>query len=155
MRNALAYVPKAQAGLVAVALRQVFRQPDAESARHTFRPVADQMRQRWPTLAAVMDDSESDVLAYMTFPAPHRSKIHSTNTLERLTKEVKRRANVVGIFPNEHSIIRLIGAVLLEQNDDWQTQHRYMQVEAMAELTNPSPIAQAATQTAQIPPKTA
>jgi putative transposase len=74
------------------------------------------------------------VLSYLDFPEPHRSKLHSTNPLERLNKEVKRRADVVGIFPNEAAIIRLIGAVLLEQNDEWQLQQRYMQVEAMAEL---------------------
>ena len=84
-----------------------------------------------------MDDSEHDVLAYMAFPTQHRTKLHSTNPLERLNKEVKRRADVVGIFPNEASITRLIGAVLLEQNDEWLLQHRYMQVEGMAELTPP------------------
>src|ERR1051326_7785774 len=98
---------------------------------------ADQLRPRWPKLAALMDDSEHDVLAYMTFPAQHRTKLHSTNPLERLNKEVKRRADVVGIFPNEASITRLIGAVLLEQNDEWLLQHRYMQIEGMAELTPP------------------
>ncbi len=84
-----------------------------------------------------MDDSEPDVLAYMGFPAQHRAKLHSTNPLERLNKEVKRRADVVGIFPGEASITRLIGAVLLEANDEWQLQHRYMQVEGMAELVTP------------------
>ena len=84
-----------------------------------------------------MDESEHDVLAYMGFPAQHRAKLHSTNPLERLNKEVKRRADVVGIFPGESGIMRLIGAVLLEHNDEWQLQHRYMQVEAMAELLIP------------------
>src|SRR5215216_4697263 len=84
-----------------------------------------------------MDASEHDVLAYMSFPVQHRTKLHSTNPLERLNKEVKRRADVVGIFPGEPSITRLIGAVLLEQNDEWQTGHRYMQLEGMAELTPP------------------
>jgi transposase-like protein len=84
-----------------------------------------------------MDDAEADVLAYMAFPSQHRAKLHSTNPLERLNKEVKRRADVVGIFPNEDSIVRLIGAVLLEANDEWQLQHRYMQVEAMADLNPP------------------
>ena len=96
--------------------------------------------------AAFIDDSETDVLSYLDFPEQHRSKLHSTNPLERLNKEVKRRADVVGIFPNEAAIIRLIGAVLLEQNDEWQLQHRYMQVEVMAELA-----AAAATDPRQIP----
>ena len=84
-----------------------------------------------------MDGAETDVLTYMAFPSQHRAKLPSPNPLERLNKEVKRRADVVGIFPNEDSITRLIGAVLLEANDEWQLQHRYMQVEGMAELTTP------------------
>jgi len=151
MRNALAYVPKAQTSMAAAALRQAFLQPDAEAAHKTFRHVADQMLARWPKLAAFMDNSEHDVLAYMDFPAQHRTKLHSTNTLERLNKEVKRRADVVGIFPNEQSIIRLIGAVLLEQNDEWQAQNRYMQIEGMVELNTPALIAEQTT----IPPKAA
>jgi len=81
-----------------------------------------------------MDESEADVFAYLAFPAQHRTKLHSTNPLKRLNKEVKRRADVVGIFPNEKSILRLIGAVLFEQNDDWQSQHRYMMVEAFSQI---------------------
>ena len=84
-----------------------------------------------------MDGAEADVLAYMAFPSQHRTKLHSTNPLERLNKEIKRRADVLGIFPNEDSITRLIDAVLLEQNDEWQLQCRYMQVEAMAALATP------------------
>ena len=137
MRNALAYVPKGQHTMVAAAIRQAFLQPDAEAAHQTWRQVTDQLRQRWPKLAALMDDSEHDVLAYMAFPFQHRTKLHSTNPLERLNKEVKRRADVVGIFPNEASITRLIGAVLLEQNDEWLVQHRYMQIEGMAEPIPP------------------
>lgn len=137
MRNALAHVPKGQHTMVAAAIRQAFLQADAEAAHQTWRHVADQLRLRWPKLAALMDDSEHDVLAYITFPAQHRTKLHSTNPLERLNKEVKRRADVVGIFPNEASITRLIGAVLLEQNDEWLLQCRYMQIEGMAELTPP------------------
>jgi transposase-like protein len=135
MRNALAYVPKAQQSMASAALRQAFIQPDRPSASQTLRHVADRLRSKWPKLGAFIDESEPDVLAHMDFPAQHRSKIHSTNPLERLNKEVKRRADVVGIFPNEGAIIRLIGAVLLEANDEWQLQHRYMQTEAMVEFT--------------------
>jgi putative transposase len=137
MRNALAHVPKGQHTVVAAAIRQAFVQPDHASATQTWRQVADQLRARWPKLGALMDEAETDVLAYMNFPAQHRTKLHSTNPLERLNKEVKRRADVVGIFPNEESIIRLMGAVLMEANDEWQLQHRYMQIEGMAELTVP------------------
>jgi transposase-like protein len=134
IRNALAHVPKGQHTVVAAAIRQAFNQPDRESAGQTWRHVADQLRGRWPKLAALMDESEPDVLAYMAFPAQHRTKLHSTNPLERLNKEVKRRADVVGIFPNEDAITRLIGAVLFEQNDEWQSQHRYMQVEPFSRI---------------------
>src|SRR5579872_5608638 len=138
MRNALSYVTKTQQSMVAAALRQAFIQPDRGQASQTLRHVADQLRQKWPKLAAFIDDSETDVLSHLDFPEQHRAKVHSTNPLERLNKEVKRRADVVGIFSNEASIIRLIGAVLLEQNDEWQLQHRYMQLEAMAELLAPA-----------------
>lgn len=134
MRNALALVPRGQHTVVAAAIRQAFSQPDREQAGATWRHVADQIRSRWPKLAALMDESEHDVLAYMAFPAQHRTKLHSTNPIERLNKEMKRRADVVGIFPNEASIARLIGAVLFEQNDEWATQHRYMQVEAFSKI---------------------
>jgi transposase-like protein len=122
--------------VVAAAIRQAFIQPDRECAGQTWRHVADQLRSRWPKLAALMDEAEHDVLAYIVFPAQHRTKLHSTNPLERLNKEVKRRADVVGIFPNEDSIIRLVGAVLLEQNDEWLTQNRYMQIEGMTEMAS-------------------
>jgi putative transposase len=151
MRNALAHVPKGQQTMVAAALRQAFLQADQANARQVWRQVADQLRPRWPKLAALMDESEHDVLAYMGFPAQHRAKLHSTNPLERLNKEVKRRADVVGIFPSEPSIVRLIGAVLLEQNDEWQLRHRYMQAEAMAELASPA----AEAEPALIPPEAA
>ena len=117
--------------MVAAASRQAFIQPDHDNAVHSWRHVADQLRARWPKLGTFMDNAEADVLAYMAFPAQHRTKLHSTNPLERLN-------DVVGIFPNEDSIIRLIGAVLLEANDEWQLLSRYMQVEAMAELNPPT-----------------
>jgi putative transposase len=156
MRSALAHVPKGQQSVVAAALRQAFLQADQAGAHQVWRQVADQLRQRWPKLSALMDGSGHDVLAYTGFPAQHRVKLHSTNPLERLNKEVKRRADVVGIFPCEASITRLIGAVLLEQNDEWQLQHRYMQVEAMAELM-PPPIEGEVTPAtpARIPPQAA
>jgi transposase-like protein len=151
MRNALARLPKGQHSMAAAALRQAFSQPDGGTARQAWRHLADQFRPRWPRLAAPMDESEHEVLAYMAFPAQHRAKLHGTNPLERLNKEVKRRADVAGILPNEASIARLIGAVLLEQNDEWQLRHRYMQVEAMAELAAPTPEAEPAL----IPPQAA
>src|SRR4051795_7005832 len=99
-RNALAYVPRAQQTMVAAGLRQAFQQPDQESARTSLRHVGEQLRERWPKLAAFIAESAEDVLAYLSFPAQHRTKLHSTNPLERLNKEIKRRADVVGIFPN-------------------------------------------------------
>ena len=136
MRNLLACVPKASQSLVGTLVRQVFVQPDVKNAKQSWRQVADQLRPRFPRAAALMDEAEEDVLAYFDFPQAHRVKLHSTNTLERLNKEVKRRANVVGIFPNEGSIMRLIGAVLMEQNEEWQLQHRYMPQHTMSEPTS-------------------
>ncbi len=157
MRNALAYVPKAQQSMAAAALRQAFIQPDRTNASQTLRHVADQLRAKWPKLGTFIDDSETDVLAHMDLPVQHRTKIHSTNPIERLNKEVKRRADVVGIFPNEASTMRLIGAVPLEANDEWQTQHRHMQTEAMAELRGPPLIEGEATpaDTAEVTPQAA
>jgi transposase-like protein len=141
MRNAQSYVSKAQQSMVSGGLRQAFIQPERAAASQTLRHTADQLRPKWPKLAAFIDDSETNVLAHMDFPVQHRSKIHSTNPIERVNKEAKRRADVVGLFPNAwaakqtKAIVRLVGAVLLELNDEWQLQHRYMQTEAMAELT--------------------
>jgi transposase-like protein len=151
MRNALAHVSKARQSMASAAPRQAFLQPDAASARQTWRHVANQLRDRWPKLGALMDESEDDVLAYMDFPAQHRTELHSVNSLERLNKEVKGRADVVGIFPSEASILRLISAVLLEANDEWQLQHRYMGVEVMAAILNPNP----SNDIPQLPPRAA
>jgi transposase-like protein len=136
LRNLLAYVPKGQHSMVAAAIRSVFAQENRAAAGEAWRHVADQLRPRWPKLAAAMDEAEDDVLAFMAFPRAHWPKLHSTNPLERLNKEVKRRANVVGIFPCEASILRLVGAILLEQNDEWALQHRYMTLETMAEVAS-------------------
>ena len=136
MRNALAHVSKAHHGMVSAAIRSVFSQEDQAAASRTWRQVADQLRARFPRLADLLDNAEADVLAFMAFPRAHWPKLHSTNPIERLNKEVKRRADVVGIFPNEASIRRLVGAILLEQNDEWQLQHRYMSLETMAGLAD-------------------
>jgi putative transposase len=118
------------------AIRTVFTQEDDAAGAIAWRHVADPLRPRFLKLAALMDDAETDVLAFMSFPRAHWPKLHSTNPLERLYKEVKRRANVVGIFPNEASVKRLVGAILLEQNDEWQLQHRYMTLETMNGLSD-------------------
>lgn len=104
MRNALAFVPKGQHQMVAAAIRTVFGQDTQAAASKTWRHVADQLRPRFPKLAALMDDAEADVIAFMAIPKTHWPKLHSTNPIERLNKEVKRRADVVGIFPNEASV---------------------------------------------------
>jgi transposase-like protein len=134
MRSLLCHVPKDQQSVVSAAVRQVFVQPNRKTADDVRRHVADQLRPRFRKLAALLDEAEHDVLAYMDYPDAHRTKIHSTNPIERLNREVKRRTNVVGIFPNENSVQRLVGAILLEQNDDWQLQHRYLTLETMAEV---------------------
>ena len=137
MRNALAYAGKTQRRIVSAWIGTAFAQGDAAAARKQWRDVADQARPRVPRLAALMDDAEADVLAYMNFPAQHRAKLHSTNPIERLNGEIKRRSDVVGIFPNEDAVIRLIGAVLLEQNDEWAVQRaRYMSLETIAPMSD-------------------
>ena len=116
MRNVLAHAGKSGRRVVAAFIATAFAQEDADTARGQWRQVADQLRPKLPKLAALMDDAEVDVLAYMAFPKDHRPKLHSTNPLERLNGEIKRRTEVVGIFPNEAAITRLVGAILLEQN---------------------------------------
>ena len=141
MRNALAYAGKSQRRLVSAWVGTAFAQDDAAAARKQWRQVADQARPRLPKLAALMDEAEADVLAYMNFPVQHRPKLHSTNPLERLNGEIKRRSDVVGIFPNEDAVVRLIGALLLEQNDEWAVQRaRYMTLETIAPLGDNPPV---------------
>jgi transposase-like protein len=137
MRNVLAYAGRQGRRVVAAFIGTAFVQDDAETARTQWRQVADQLRPKVPKLAALMDDAETDVLAFMSFPKDHRLKIHSTNPLERLNGEIKRRTEVVGIFPNEAAVIRLVGAILLEQNDEWAVQRaRYMTLETIAPLSD-------------------
>jgi transposase-like protein len=137
MRNALAHAGRNGRRVVSAFIATAFAQDDAEAARQQWRRVADQLRAKLPKLAALMDEAEPDVLAYMSFPAPHRAKLHSTNPIERLNGEIKRRTEVVGIFPNEAAIIRLVGAILLEQNDEWAVQRaRYMTLETIAPLSD-------------------
>jgi putative transposase len=134
VRNALAFVPKSAAPMVAATVRTVFVQPDPASAREQWRRVADSFRPRFPRLAALLDEAEADVLAYLAFPREHWRQIWSNNPLERLNKEVKRRTDVVGIFPNGRAVIRLVGAVLAEQHDEWQVSRRYLSAESLAKL---------------------
>ena len=134
MRNALSLVPKAAQQMVGATIRTVFAQPNAASAREQWWRVAEGFRSRFPRLAELMDEAEEDVLSYAAFPAEHWQKIWSNNPLERLNKEVKRRTEVVGIFPNEASVVRLVGAVLSEQHDEWQVGKRYFSVGSLAKL---------------------
>ena len=140
MRNALAHAGKSQRRIVSAWIGTAFAQDDADAARKQWRDVADQLRPRVPKLAALMDEAEPDVLAFMAFPKDHRTKIHSTNPLERLNGEIKRRTDVVGIFPNEAAIVRLVGAILLEQNDEWAVQRRYMSLETLGTLSDTATI---------------
>jgi putative transposase len=139
LRNALAHAGKGQRQMVLALINTVFAQDTQEAAVTQWRVVADQLREKFPKLATVMDDAESDVLAFMSFPKSHRVQIHSTNPLERLNAEIKRRTNVVGIFPNEPSITRLVGALLLEQNDEWQLQRRYLPLDGLSTLVDNQP----------------
>jgi putative transposase len=131
MRNALQCVPKRAQAVVTAALRTAFDQPDAASAREQWHQLVDVFETSHPRLATLMRQAEDDVLAYKTFPREHWSQLHSTNPLERLNKEIKRRTRVVGIFPNDAAVVRLVGAQMLEQNDEWAVTRRYMTLETM------------------------
>jgi putative transposase len=137
MRNVVAHAGRQGRRVVSAFIGTAFVQDDAAAASAQWRQVADQLRSKVPKLAALMDEAEADVLAFMTFPKDHRPKIHSLNSLERLNGEIKRRTDVVGIFPNEDAITRLVGALLLEQNDEWAVQRgRYMSLETIAPLSD-------------------
>ena len=136
MRNALAHVGVKQRQMVAAAIRTAFTQETRKEAQEEWRAIADRLRERFPKLGKLMDEAEDDVLAHMAFPKHHWAKLHSTNPLERLNGEIKRRTNVVAIFPNERAIVRLVGAMLLEQNDEWAVQRRYMTLETLDGLSD-------------------
>ena len=137
MRNALAHAGKSGRRVVSAFIATAFAQETPEAASQQWRAVADQIRPKLPKLATLMDDAEPDVLAYMTFPREHRAKLHSTNPIERLNGEIKRRTDVVGIFPNEAAITRLVGAILMEQSDEWAVRRaRYMTLETMAPVSD-------------------
>jgi len=138
MRNALATVPKVAQQMVAATLRTVFAQPDQTSAHETIERICRLFEKRYPQLVKVVQEAEVDVLAYYSFPLEHRRQIWSTNSLERLNKEVSRRCDVVGIFPNRASLLRLVGAVLEEQNDEWAVGRRYFSTESMNKLYQPN-----------------
>lgn len=137
MRNALAHAGKSGRRVVSAFIATAFAQDTPEAASTQWRNVADQIRPKVPKLATLMDSAEQDVLAYMTFPWQHWTKLHSTNPIERLNGEIKRRTEVVGIFPNDDAIVRLVGALLLEQNDEWAVQRsRYMTLETIATMSD-------------------
>jgi putative transposase len=134
MRSALAHVPAKQRPAVVAMLKTIFAQETAADARAQWDSVADALRERAPKLAGLMDGAREDVLAYTAFPREHWPQIASTNPLERLNGEIKRRADVVGIFPNAAAVVRLVGALMLEQNDEWAVSRRYMSLESLAVL---------------------
>ena len=133
-RNCTAKVPKASQPAISTMVRQIFNQPDRESARAQLLRTATAVEKRFAQVATMLLEAEPDILAHMDFPAAHRRQIRSTNGLERLNRELARRFEVVGIFPDEASVIRLGGTILLEQNDEWLTSRRYFSLESMASL---------------------
>ena len=132
MRNLLAHSGRNGRRLTAAFVGTIFAQETKAAAKQQWRKVVNQLAPSLPKLAVFMDEAEEDVMAYMHFPATHRMKLHSTNPIERLNGEIKRRTNVVGIFPNEAAILGQVGAILLvEQNDEWAAQRRYMSLETL------------------------
>lgn len=135
MRNLLGYVPKHWQSMVAAVVRTIFAQPDQQAARRQLAAVVDNLRPQFPRAAQMLEDAEEDILAYMAFPVEHWRQLHSTNPLERLNREIGRRTDVVGIFPNREAVIRLAGAVLMEQQDEWTAApRRYFSQASMAKL---------------------
>jgi len=140
MRNLLARVPQGDKAMVTAAVRTIFAQPNRQAANQQLGVVVQAMESRWPRAAQLLSEAEDDVLAYMAFPVDHWARIYSTNPLERLNKEIKRRVNVVGVFPDVPSVERLVGSLLIEINDEWQVERRYFSLESMRKLLQPEPI---------------
>lgn len=135
MRNVLCNVPKKQQGMVSAMVRTIFTQESKEAAKLQLRSVVSQLEKHFPAAMEVLEYAEEEILSYMVFPTAHHQQIYSTNPLERLNKEIRRRSNVVSIFPNRASLTRLIGAVLMEQQDEWlAAEKRYMSLESMMKL---------------------
>lgn len=137
MRNVLAHIPKGDKAVVAAAVRTIFAQPNREAAGQQMRYVAETIAPHWPEAARLLLNAEEDVLAFMAFPKAHWTRIYSTNLLERLNKEVKRRTKVVEIFPDIPSVIRLVGTLLAEADDEWQIRRRYFSKDSMRQLYEP------------------
>jgi transposase-like protein len=135
MRNVLARVPRGSAEMVAAAVRTIFAQPDAAAVADQLEVIADKLGRQFPAVAAMLRDAGPDICAFAAFPQAHWRKVWSTNPLERVNVEIKRRADVVGIFANENSVMRLAGAVLLEVHDEWAVaERRYLSEASMAKL---------------------
>ena len=133
MRNLLTRVPKSAQSFVATMVRTIFAQPDAETVHEQYRRIVDQLETRFPEAAALLEEAAADLLAFSAFPKEHWRQLWSNNSLERLNKEIRRRTDVVGIFPDRAAVIRLVGAVLAEQNDEWAVaSRRYMSTESIA-----------------------
>jgi putative transposase len=131
MRNLLTRVPKASQGLVATLVRTIFEQPDATQVAAQHARVVEQLTDRFPDAADMLVDAANELLAFASFPREHWHQIWSNNPQERLNKELRRRTDVVGIFPNRPAVVRLVGAVLAEQHDEWAVARRYMSVESL------------------------
>jgi transposase-like protein len=139
MRNLLATVPHSAREAIAAIVRTIFAQPDHASALAQLKKVADGLRSRFAKAATLLEDAAEEILAYRHLPVEHQRQLHSTNPLERLNKEIKRRSNVVGIFPTVKSVLRLVGAILLEQDDEWTVaERRYFSAESMKQLSSPA-----------------
>ena len=126
MTNLLSQVPKCAQPWVTTMVRSIYQQPSAEETHSQHERVVEQLRERFPQAAVMPDEARADILAFTSFPMEHWKKIWSNNPQERLNKEIRRRADVVGIFPNRPATLRLVGAVLAEQNDEWIVGHRYL-----------------------------